>query len=166
MAKKYWLMKSDPDEYSIEDLKKSPNHTDSWDGVRNYQARNFMRDEMRIGDLVLFYHSVVNPSVVGTAKVVKGGYPDDTAWDARSDHYDPKSTQEKPIWYMVDIKLESAFSRPVPLAELRKVPGLEGMMLLRKGSRLSVQPVSLEHFRIIVSMGQGKKPKRKGAEQV
>lgn len=148
-----WLMKSEPSEFSIMDLKNSPNQTECWDGVRNYQARNFMRDKMRTGDRVLFYHSVLKPSVVGTARVVKTGYPDFTAWDPKSKHFDPKSTPENPIWYMVDICFESQFAEPIPLARLRTVPGLENMMLLLKGMRLSIQPVTAKEFDIIVAMG-------------
>ena len=132
MTVNYWLMKSEPSEFSITDLKNSPNQTEHWDGVRNYQARNFMRDKMRIGDRVLFYHSVVKPSVVGTARVVKTGYPDFTAWDPKSKRFDPKSTSENLVWYMVDICFESQFAEPISLAKLRTVSGLENMMLLRK----------------------------------
>jgi len=153
MTVNYWLMKSEPSEFSITDLKNSPNQTEHWDGVRNYQARNFMRDKMRIGDRVLFYHSVVKPSVVGTASVVNTGYPDFTAWDPKNKHFDPKSTPENPIWYMVDIRFESQFAEPISLAKLRTVPGLENMMLLRKGMRLSIQPVTAKEFDIIVAMG-------------
>jgi predicted RNA-binding protein with PUA-like domain len=155
MAKQYWLMKSEPGAYSIDDLKSAPGGTDHWDGVRNYQARNFMRDEMKPGDRVLFYHSGKNPSVVGTAAVSQKGYPDHTARDPKSDHYDPKSTEENPIWYMVDIRFEQKFPRPVPLSEMRKTRGLEKMMLLKKGMRLSIQPVLREEFDIVVSMGAG-----------
>ena len=153
MAVNYWLMKSEPAEFSIADLKNRPNQTEHWDGVRNYQARNFMRDKMKINDRVLFYHSGVKPSVVGTARIVKTGYPDFTAWDPKNKHYDPKSTPEDPIWYMVDICFESQFAEPIPLARLRTVPGLENMVLLRKGMRLSIQPVTPEEFDIIVEMG-------------
>ena len=152
MATRYWLMKSDPEEFAIQDLRLSPERTDCWDGVRNYQARNFMRDDMQVGDPVLFYHSGKKPSVTGTARVVRPGYPDHTARDPESGHYDPKSTPENPIWYMVDIRLETVFSRPIPLAELRKTPGLEGMMLLKRGMRLSIQPVSKKAFQTIVSL--------------
>ena len=152
MAEKYWLMKSEPGEFSITDLKNKPDQTEHWDGVRNYQARNFMRDKMRIKDRVLFYHSGVKPSVVGTARVVKAGYPDFTAWDPKNKHFDPKSTPENPIWYMVDIRFESQFAEPIPLARLRAVPGLKNMMLLRKGMRLSIQPVTAREFDIIVGM--------------
>jgi predicted RNA-binding protein with PUA-like domain len=156
MAKKYWLMKTEPDVFSIRDLQREPKKTAHWDGVRNYQARNIMRDQMQVGDGVLFYHSRIDPSVVGTAKVVRAGYPDHTAWDPKSRYYDPKSTPEKPIWYMVDVQFEKEFPRPVPLAELRKVRGLEKMALLKRGMRLSVQPVTAEEFRIVVKLG-GKK---------
>jgi predicted RNA-binding protein with PUA-like domain len=155
MAKKYWLMKSDPDEFSIHDFKNSPNQTECWDGIRNYQARNFMRDEMKIGDRILFYHSRTSPSVVGTARVVKEGYPDDTAWDPKNKHFDPRSKPEKPVWYMVDIQLEKEFPKPIPLADLRKEPALKDMMLLRKGMRLSIQPVTPEEFRVILSLVGG-----------
>ena len=153
MAVNYWLMKSEPDEFSITDLKNKPSQTEHWDGVRNYQARNFMRDKMKINDRVLFYHSGVKPSVVGTARIVKTGYPDFTAWDPKNKHFDPKSTPENPIWYMVDIRFVSQFAEPIPLARLRTVPGLENMMLLRKGMRLSIQPVTAKEFDIIVGMG-------------
>jgi predicted RNA-binding protein with PUA-like domain len=151
-GKKYWLMKSEPTVFSLNDLMKSPDKTTCWEGVRNYQARNFMRDEMKIGDLILFYHSGKNPSAVGIARVVKEGYPDDTAWDDQSDYFDPKSTPENPIWYRVDIQFEKKFSRSLSLKELRKINGLEDMMLLKKGMRLSVQPVTKEEFDIIVSL--------------
>ncbi len=154
MTVNYWLMKSEPNEFSIMDLKNSPGKTAHWDGVRNYQARNFMRDKMRVGDRVLFYHSVVKPSVVGTARVVKTGYPDFTAWDPKSKYFDPRSTPENPIWYMVDIRLEMEFVEPISLSKLRTVPGLEKMMLLRKGMRLSIQPVTADEFDIIVSLGK------------
>jgi predicted RNA-binding protein with PUA-like domain len=150
MAKRYWLMKSEPTEYSIDDLAAQPDQTDYWDGVRNYQARNFMRDEMQVGDGVLFYQSRIKPAVVGTATVARAGYPDHTAWDPRSSHYDPKSSPENPIWFMVDIRFAARFKRPLPLAELRRIPGLENMILLRRGNRLSVMPVTAEEFNIIV----------------
>lgn len=153
MTANYWLMKSEPNEFSIEDLKNSPDQTAYWDGVRNYQARNFMRDKMQSGDRVLFYRSVVKPAVVGTARIVTTGYPDFTAWDPQSKYFDPKSTPENPIWYMVDICFEMQFAEPILLARLRTVPGLEKMMLLRKGMRLSIQPVTAKEFDIVVSLG-------------
>ena len=150
MAKRYWLMKSEPKEFSIEDLAAQPDQTDHWDGVRNYQARNFMRDEMQVGDGVLFYHSRIKPAVVGTATVARTGYPDHTAWDPQSSHYDPKSSPENPIWFMVDLRFATRFKHPLALAELRRIPGLENMTLLRRGNRLSVMPVTAEEFHIIV----------------
>lgn len=152
-AAKYWLVKTEPDSFSIEDFRRSPKQTTCWDGVRNYQARNMLRDEMQLGDRVLVYHSSVDPPcVVGIAKVVKAGYPDHTAWDKRHDHYDPQSTPENPRWFMVDLQLESIFERPLPLEELRKAPPLKQMELLRKGSRLSVQPVRKGEFEAILKL--------------
>ena len=158
MTANHWLMKSEPNEFSIEDLKNSPGQTTYWDGVRNYQARNFMRDQMQINDRILFYRSVVKPGVVGIARIVKAGYPDFTAWDPQSKYFDPKSTPENPIWYMVDIRFERQFAEPILLARLRTVPGLEKMMLLRKGMRLSIQPVTAQEFGIIVSLGAPLEP--------
>ena len=152
MATRYWLMKSEPGEYSLEDLKQQKDQTDHWDGVRNYQARNFMRDDMQVGDGVLFYHSGKKPQVVGTARIVRPGYPDHTAWDPDSRHYDPKSSPENPIWFMVDIRFESEFKRPLPLKELRATPGLKDMILLRRGNRLSVMPVSPQDYALIVEL--------------
>lgn len=146
-AKKYWLLKTEPGSFSIQDLASAPRQTTYWDGVRNYQARNFMRDEMKVGDGVLLYHSNADPpAVVGTAKVVREGYPDFTAWDANDKHYDPKSTAENPRWFMVDIQLEQIFEQPLSLVALRQVKALAEMELLRKGSRLSVQPVRKREF--------------------
>ena len=152
MPTKYWLMKSEPGEFSLEDLQNAPDRTDHWDGVRNYQARNFMRDEMRQGDRVLFYHSGKKPEVVGTARIARAGYPDHTARDPQSNHYDPKSSKENPIWYMVDVRFESAFANPIPLKALREVPALKNMFLLRKGNRLSIMPVTQKEFDTIVKM--------------
>lgn len=152
---KHWLMKSEPLSFSIQDLAALPNQTTCWDGVRNHEARNFMRDEMKVGDRVLFYHSNANPpAVVGTAVVVREAYPDHTAWDPTDSHYDPKSTPENPRWCMVDIQLEHIFADPLPLDALRKVPELEGMELLRKGSRLSVQPVRKSEFDLILKLAR------------
>lgn len=150
---RYWLMKSEPGEFSISDLASRPDQTEPWDGVRNYQARNFMRDEMKKGDMVLFYHSNTKPpGVVGTACVVREGYPDFTAWDPRSAHPDPKSTPESPIWFMVDIRLATIFSAPVPLPLLREQTELSEMLLLRKGNRLSVLPVTKEEYAHILHL--------------
>ena len=146
-----WLIKSEPSAFSIEDLKNAPNGTDHWDGIRNYQARNLMRDEMKRGDRVLFYHSSADPTaVVGTAQVVREAYPDHTALDPDSKYFDPKSMSENPRWVMVDIQFESQFAVPLTLAELRKLPQLNDMMLLKKGQRLSIQPVTEEEFETIV----------------
>lgn len=149
---KYWLMKTEPSVFSLDDLKNSPNQTTHWDGVRNYQARNFMR-EMQKGDRVLFYHSQSNPlAIVGIAEVVRTAYPDHTQFDPSSDHYDPKSDPENPRWDMVDIRFYQAFESPIPLAELRATPGLEEMALLRKGGRLSVQPVTVREWKIVLAL--------------
>ena len=147
---KHWLFKSEPSDFSLQDLKDAPDQTECWDGVRNYQARNLMRDEMKLGDRVLFYHSNLNPSVVGTVTVVRESYPDHTSWDPDCKHFDPKSTPDNPRWFMVDVKFESEFPRPIPLAELRTLSGLEEMLLLRKGQRLSVQPVAPKEFQVIL----------------
>jgi predicted RNA-binding protein with PUA-like domain len=153
MTQRHWLVKSEPTEYAIDDLARQPDQTDHWDGVRNFQARNFMRDQMQVGDGVLFYHSGSKPAVVGTAAVVRAGYPDHTAWDPRSKHFDVRSTPQNPVWFMVDIRLANRFKRPVPLAELRRIPELAQMTLLRRGNRLSVMPVSAEEYAIIVAAG-------------
>jgi predicted RNA-binding protein with PUA-like domain len=151
---RYWLMKSEPESFSIDDLAKAPKQTTGWDGVRNYQARNFMR-EMETGDQVFFYHSSTDPTaIVGIAEVVKKAYPDPTAFDPKDKHYDPKSKPSSPIWEMVEIRLVQKFDHPLTLEELRATPGLERMELLRKGSRLSVQPVRPEEWKIIVKLTQ------------
>lgn len=152
--RRYWLVKSEPDCFSFEDLLNTPDQTTFWSGVRNYQARNFLRDEMKTGDGVLFYHSSTNPPhVAGIAEVVKDGYPDFTAMDPEDDHFDPKSSEEKPIWYMVDIKAVRQLEVPLSLAELRQNSALEAMELLKRGSRLSVQPVTAQEWEAICSMG-------------
>ena len=149
----YWLLKSEPNSFSITDLQKLPKQTDSWDGVRNYQARNFMRDQMKVGDQALFYHSRINPSVVGVVEIVRESYPDHTAWEDPLDHhFDPKSSPENPIWYMVDVRFLQEFQKPIPLSFLREIPKLEEMELLRKGSRLSVQPVKSQEFKTILQL--------------
>lgn len=154
---RYWLMKSEPNAFSIQDLQKAPRQTTCWDGVRNYQARNFMR-AMAIGDQILFYHSNAEPpAIVGIAEVVREAYPDHTAFDPRDTHYDRKSTPEKPLWDMVDIRLVRVFDTPIPLTQLRQDPHLTHMELLRKGSRLSVQPVRAEEWRHILTLA-AKKP--------
>ena len=149
---RYWLMKSEPSAFSIQDLQKVRGRTTCWDGVRNFQARNFMR-AMQKGDRVLFYHSNADPpSVVGVAEVVKEAYPDSSAFDPKDIHYDPKSTPAKPLWDMVDIKLVRIFRSPIPLDRLRQEAGLRRMELLRKGSRLSVQPVRPEEWTIVLTL--------------
>jgi predicted RNA-binding protein with PUA-like domain len=152
-TKKHWLLKSEPSSFSIDDLAASPKQTTCWSGVRNFQARNYMRDDMQLGDRVLFYHSGGNPpSVAGTAVVVREAHPDPTAWDRSDDHYDPKSSPDNPIWQMVDIRLEKIFAQPIPLDRLRKVAALKNMELLRRGSRLSVQPVRKSEFEAILQL--------------
>jgi predicted RNA-binding protein with PUA-like domain len=147
-----WLMKSEPDAFSIDDLATRPGRREHWDGVRNYQARNFMR-EMKKGDKVLFYHSSCpEPGVVGVAKVVKEAYPDFTAFDPESKYFDPKSSPDKPRWFMVDIQFQKKLKRTIALAELKQNPLLEGMQFLRKGNRLSVMPVAESEFDTILAM--------------
>ncbi|ACM21453.1 EVE domain protein [Geotalea daltonii FRC-32] len=149
----YWLFKSEPTNFSFDDLRTCPNSTEHWDGVRNYQARNYLRDEVQVGDQVLFYHSnIAVPAIVGIAEVVRAGYPDWTARDPENKHFDPASTAEKPIWYMVDVRFVNPFPRPVKLAELKNNPALSGMVLLSR-SRLSIQPVREEEWRQILRMG-------------
>ena len=148
----YWLMKSEPSAFSIEDLMASPKQTTHWDGVRNYQARNFMRDQMRIGDGVLFYHSnCKDVGIVGTAEVVSDSYPDHTAFDVSDPHYDPKSDPEKPRWMMVDVQFRQRFDSTISLQALREQPELADMLILRKGNRLSITPVSEEHWHAILT---------------
>lgn len=155
--KKYWLLKTEPSSFSVEDLAASPKQTTFWSGVRNYQARNFMRDEMRLGDEVLFYHSnAAPPAIVGTAVVVREGYPDHTAWDPHDSHFEPKASAENPIWQMVDIKLQEIFAEPLPLETLRSVSSLRDMELLRRGSRLSVQPVKKNEFDAVLKLAKRK----------
>lgn len=150
---RYWLMKSEPDCFSIDALIASPKQTAPWDGVRNYQARNMLRDEIKPNDLVFFYHSsCAVPGIVGTMTVVKGGYPDHSAEDPENDHYDPKHTRESPRWYRVDVKLKEKFPRIVALSELRQHPLLADMTLLQRGNRLSVMPISKQHWDIISKM--------------
>lgn len=155
MSKKYWLMKSEGDCYPIDSLEKAENQTTYWDGVRNYQARNYLRDEIKVGDGVLFYHSNSEPSgVFGVCEVVKEGYPDFTAFDSENMHYDPKSIMEKPTWYMVDIKFIKKLKNPVTLQDIKANPKLNEMKLVQKGNRLSVMPVTKEEFNEIIKMGK------------
>lgn len=152
---RYWLMKSEPTEFSIDDLAASPAATAHWDGVRNYQARNMMRDQMKRGDQAFYYHSnCAAPGVVGTVRIVREGYPDHTAFDPHDPHYDPKSDPDAPRWYMVDVKLARKFRRIIPLAQLKRYADRElaDMALLRRGNRLSVMPVTQEEWAFIVAL--------------
>ena len=150
---KYWLVKSEPDVFSFNDLKKSKNQTTYWDGVRNYQARNFLRDEMKKGDLVLFYHSNSDPlAVMGICEVVKEGYPDHTQFDSNSKHFFPSATKNEPVWYMVDIKLVKEFKNPVTLNEIKANPKLKNMKLIQRGQRLSVMLVTKAEWDEILKM--------------
>lgn len=149
----HWLLKTEPTSFSIQDLAAAPKRTTCWSGVRNYQARNFLRDDLRSGDRVLLYHSNANPSaVVGTATVVRPGYPDPTAFTPGDPHFDPKGDPGRPVWYAVDIQLERIFAEPLDLDALRGLATLGGMELLRKGSRLSVQPVRKAEFEAILKL--------------
>lgn len=150
----YWLLKSEPSTYSIDDLMKKPKQTDSWEGVRNFQARNFLRDKMKKGDKAFFYHSSCKtPGIVGMVEIVKEGYVDNTAFTPSSQYYDPKSTQDNPKWFTVAVKFIKKFEQEIPLTLLRSNPHLKDLILLRKGNRLSVMPVSKQHFEIIERMG-------------
>ena len=154
MAERYWLFKSEPSAYSFPDLMDEPDQTAEWDGVRNYQARNFLRDEVKEGDGVLFYHSNASPpSVVGTAVVVREGYPDFTAWDPDSDHPDAKSTPENPRWFMVDVKGLEALPNEVTLAQIRANPALEDISLFKR-PRISIHPITQQEWDTILAMAQ------------
>ncbi len=151
----YWLMKSEPDEFSIDDLVKAPKKTTAWFGVRNYQARNYMRDHMRIGDGVLFYHSSCEvPGIAGIAKVASTPYPDATQFDPKSEYYDPKARREEPRWMLVDVKLEKK-TRVMPLDEMRTYPELADMVVLKRGNRLSITPVSEREWKFILKKLDG-----------
>lgn len=150
----YWLMKSEPSVFGIDDLACAPEKKTLWDGVRNYQARNFMRD-MRRGDKVFFYHSNCSePGIVGIMRVVREAYPDPTQFDKNDPHYDPKSTPERPRWSVVDVQFSKHFNKPVPLSKLREEPELEGMKILQRGNRLSVTPVSAKHWKRICMLAK------------
>lgn len=152
-GRRYWLMKSEPTVFSFDDLKARPGATDHWEGVRNYQARNYMR-EMAVGDLALFYHSNCDPpGVVGVIEIVRTAYPDHTAFDPLSRYYDGKTSPDAPRWYMVDVKWKEAFKNMVTLREMREEPRLQGMKVLQKRQRLSVMPVTVEEYDIIRKMG-------------
>ncbi len=152
----YWLVKSEPEVYSIDHLAAEAEQRAHWEGVRNYQARNFMRDEMKLGDGVLFYHSNTKPpGVVGTATVVRESYPDHTQFDSNSRYYDPKATPESPRWFMVDLAFAEKFPRLLSLDEMREMPGLENLPLVRRGNRLSVMPVSPAEWKAILRAARG-----------
>ncbi|MGE5048691.1 MAG: EVE domain-containing protein [Deltaproteobacteria bacterium] len=151
---RHWLLKTEPETFSFDDLLRAPRKTAGWDGVRNYQARNFLRDEMKKGDRALIYHSNADPpAVVGVAEIVREGYPDPTQFDARHDHYDPAAREDAPRWFQVDVKAVQKLKRPVPLDELRGVKALSKMPLLQRGQRLSVQPVGEREFELILELG-------------
>ena len=153
MAAKYWLIKSEPEVFSIDDLSK--NKTAYWDGVRNYQARNFIRDEMKAGDKIIFYHSNTEPpSAVGICEVIKESYPDFTAFDPSNPHFDPKSKKDSPMWFMFDIKFVKKFSKPVSIREIKSNKKLQKMNLIQRGNRLSVMPVTKDEFDEILKLAQ------------
>jgi predicted RNA-binding protein with PUA-like domain len=151
----YWLMKTEPDTFGVDDLAKAPRATTSWDGVRNFQARNMLRDDMKRGDQAFLYHSSCDvPGIVAVMEIAKEGYPDKTAFDRKDHHYDPHSDPAKPRWFMVDVRLKQRLARAITLEELRKYAAkeLQGMVLLRPGNRLSVMPVEAAHWKFILSL--------------
>lgn len=149
----YWLMKSEPDTFSIDDLYQRPDRTEHWDGVRNYQARNMMRDQMKLGDQVFFYHSnCAEPGIVGIMEVVRESYPDFKAFDPSDPHFDPKSTPDNPRWFMVDVKYVRHLSRTITLKELKEQPELAELALVRRGNRLSIMPVMKTQWDFILSL--------------
>ena len=156
MAQQFWLFKSEPGSYSFDDLVRDG--VAEWDGVRNFQVRNWLKNDIKVGDGVLFYHSSTSPlGVVGTAKVVREGYPDHTAWDPDSDHPDPKSTPERPLWYMVDLQADQRFGDTVTVDEMRAVPELGEMVVLKRGNRFSITPVTKEQFENVAQLGQARR---------
>jgi predicted RNA-binding protein with PUA-like domain len=149
----YWLFKTEPSCFSFDDLKNRPDMTEHWDGVRNFQARNFLRDSIKAGDRVLFYHSSIPvPAVVGIAEVVRDGYPDSTALDPQREHFDPKASPSNPIWYMVDVRYREPLAQQVTLEAIKEHPLLADMPLVKR-SRLSIQPVTADEWQAIISMG-------------
>jgi predicted RNA-binding protein with PUA-like domain len=149
----YWLFKSEPSTFSIDDLAKKPGKTSPWDGVRNYQVRNLLRDTIKPGDLAFFYHSSCPvPGIAGIMEVVKKGYPDFTAWDAKSESYDPKSPKDAPRWYMVDVKFKQKFKTIFTLEQIKNHPHLKKMAVTRPGNRLSITPVTAEEWKIILGL--------------
>gem|GEM_PF-446186 len=161
-AMAYWLFKSEPEVYGFDHLLAETDRTTGWDGVRNYQARNFLRDSIKVGDGVLFYHSNADPAcIAGIAEVVRAGHPDPTAFDPQSEHHDPKSDPASPTWYQVSIRAVKAIDPPLGLPRLKEMPELAGMELLRKGSRLSVQPVTEREWKVIMALAGGKPTKKR-----
>jgi predicted RNA-binding protein with PUA-like domain len=155
MPRRYWLLKSEPEVFSIDDLKKAPSQRTVWEGVRNYQARNLLRDELQKGDGILYYHSNAKPSaVVGTATVVIAGYPDPAQFDKKSAYHDPGATRENPRWIVVDVAFESKFKHPVSLETIKETPALADMVLVKR-SRLSVQPVTESEWKTLLRLGAG-----------
>lgn len=149
----YWLFKSEPETFSIDALKQAAKQTTHWEGVRNYQARNMMRDDMGVGDKAFFYHSnCTPPGIVGVMEIVKTGYPDYSAWDPKSKYFDPKSLPNKPLWFMVDVRFVKKFKRIITLGELKKHPALKNMLVTRKGNRLSITPITKDEWEIVLKM--------------
>lgn len=156
MAKNYWLLKTEPTTFSIQDLEKAPQKTTFWEGVRNYQARNFLRDSIQKGDEVFIYHSNTEvPAIMGTAKVVRAGYPDQSQYNPKSKYYDAKATLQNPRWFVIDIQHQQTFKNPISLQTLRNFDELSAMALLQKGSRLSVQPVQDSQWKAVIKMTRG-----------
>jgi predicted RNA-binding protein with PUA-like domain len=154
MARRYWLMKTEPDVFSVDNLKALPKKTTPWDGIRNYQARNYMRDDMQAGDGVLFYHSRCKPpAVVAVCRIARTAYPDHPAWDRKGDYYDPKASPENPRWCMVDVQHVADLPAPVDLAAIKAHKTLSEMLVAQRGQRLSIQPVSAAHFRALHRLG-------------
>ena len=148
----YWLFKSEPETFSIDHLSQRPKQTEHWDGVRNYQVRNMLRDQIKVGDQAFFYHSSCTPAgIVGIMEIVKAGYPDPSAWNPESKYYDPKSSPENPRWFMVDVHFVKKFKHIITLGELKKHPALDNMQVARRGNRLSITPVTKEEWKIILA---------------
>lgn len=151
----YWLFKSEPETFSIDHLQKKPRQTEHWDGVRNYQVRNMLRDEIQVGDQAFFYHSnCTPPGIAGIVEIVKAGYPDFTAFDPESKYYDPKSDHENPRWFMVDVRYVKKFKHMITLEDLKNNPRLKNMLVTRRGSRLSITPVTEKEWKIILEMSK------------
>jgi predicted RNA-binding protein with PUA-like domain len=152
---KHWLFKSEPETFGIDHLQKKPKQTEHWDGVRNYQARNMLRDDIKVGDKGFFYHSnCTPPGIVGTVEIVKAGYPDPSALNPESDYYDPKSTPDNPRWFMVNVRFVQKFKKIITLDEIKNNPALDTMQVARRGNRLSITPVTAHEWKIILSMAK------------